>query len=407
MILTVQQICVITILFLGVSNSQHNEDYKNLLSEIFTTRGYNKNVLPRINSSQPVYLDVNLNSLAIEEIDEKNEKMTSSGFLWIYWKDPDLKWDSTKFGNLKHIYIRQEEIWVPDMFLVNGAGKFSGFGGSFYYIRVDSSGLALWKPFDVFESRCDLDTRHFPFDKQTCDLKFSVWAHSVNDIRIRMGSRAMDENQRMIEHSVWEIESTSAVVNDRMADSTFIFTFNLRRKPVYFVTILVVPIIFLSFLSGFVFVIPVASGEKIGFSVTVFLSLVVFLSIIESYIPISSDKVSILQMLLLVQIAKSVLITIISCVQLRLQNRSEKVPVEGFYLKLAKFKEKCRCRKREIGGDREGSKKNRVTKLSPKECDHKSWEDVVTTIDFLCFWCFIFMYIITNIFAIIILTTHS
>ena len=79
-------------------------------------------------------------------------------------EDPGLVGDPVYFGNLKQIYVRQDDIWIPDIFLVNGAGKFSGFGGSFYYTRIDNNGLAYWLPFDGFESRCSLDKRYFPFE---------------------------------------------------------------------------------------------------------------------------------------------------------------------------------------------------------------------------------------------------
>ena len=265
------QLLFIFVVFLPEgAHTQTKEDYEDILYEIFTTRGYNKNALPRLNFSQPVYLDVSLNLMGIEEIDEEKEKMISTGYLEIFWEDPGLVWDSVYFGNLKHIYVRQDDIWIPDIFLVNGAGKFSGFGGSFYYVRIDSNGLAHWLPFDVFESRCSLDTRYFPFDQQSCTLRFSVWTHAVYDVKIRLRRNGIQLDRIYTENSVWKVESTSYIVNDQFEESNVIFTFNLERKSLYFVINIVFPIVFLGFLSGFVFVIPIESGEKIGYSVTVF-----------------------------------------------------------------------------------------------------------------------------------------
>ena len=112
--------------------SHTREDYQNVLYDIFTTKEYNKFVFPRLNSTEPVYIDVSLHFMRIEEIDEKNEKMISTGYLEIIWQDPGLRWDSEHYGNIQQVYIQQNEMWIPDIFLVNRAGQFSGFGGSFY-----------------------------------------------------------------------------------------------------------------------------------------------------------------------------------------------------------------------------------------------------------------------------------
>ena len=84
--LRLQLILVFIIAIVRGSRSHTREDYENVLYDIFTTRGYNKDVLPRLNSSEPVCLDVSLHFTKITAIDEKNEKMTSTGYLEIHWR---------------------------------------------------------------------------------------------------------------------------------------------------------------------------------------------------------------------------------------------------------------------------------------------------------------------------------
>ena len=39
------------------------------------------------------------------------------------------------------------------------------------------SGKVVWEPPAIYKSSCGIDVEFFPFDVQTCDLKFSSWAY--------------------------------------------------------------------------------------------------------------------------------------------------------------------------------------------------------------------------------------
>jgi len=42
---------------------------------------------------------------------------------------------------------------------------------------VDSDGTVLWIPPALFRSSCSIDITQFPFDVQTCQLKFGSWTY--------------------------------------------------------------------------------------------------------------------------------------------------------------------------------------------------------------------------------------
>ena len=42
---------------------------------------------------------------------------------------------------------------------------------------VSSDGTVLWIPMSIFKSTCSIDITHFPFDEQTCFLKFGSWTY--------------------------------------------------------------------------------------------------------------------------------------------------------------------------------------------------------------------------------------
>jgi hypothetical protein len=49
---------------------------------------------------------------------------------------------------------------------------------------VYSNGLVEWKPPAIFKSSCEIDVEYFPFDEQTCVLKFGTWTYDGNKVRI-------------------------------------------------------------------------------------------------------------------------------------------------------------------------------------------------------------------------------
>jgi len=42
---------------------------------------------------------------------------------------------------------------------------------------VESDGTVLWIPPALFRSSCSIDITQFPFDVQTCQLKFGSWTY--------------------------------------------------------------------------------------------------------------------------------------------------------------------------------------------------------------------------------------
>lgn len=42
---------------------------------------------------------------------------------------------------------------------------------------VEWNGMVLWMPAAIFKSTCSIDILYFPFDIQSCDLKFGSWTY--------------------------------------------------------------------------------------------------------------------------------------------------------------------------------------------------------------------------------------
>ena len=261
----------------------------------------------------------------------------------------------------------------------------------------------LWNPFEVFETRCSLDATYFPFDRQICRITLVIWTHTVDEVAIEKSKDGFVYDEQFQENSVWKIESVSHEVARETRESRITFTFKLKRKPLYYVINIILPIIFLGLLNGLVFVIPFQSGEKTGYSVTVFLSLAVFLTIISSLLPTNSDNTSILGVYLLLQVVLGVIVLFVTTLQLRLGHRSSDIPVPVWYRKLAKFSTRIKCnpkcrRSVESTNNNDNDVKDLRKKHVEDEADDKvEWDDVASGLDFIFFWIFLLVYTIMTV----------
>ena len=93
----------------------------------------------------------------------------------------------------------------------------------------------------------------------------------------------------------WSIQAVEACRKERIPMghhdpfTEIHLTFVIRRKPLHFVVFSMVPCMLIGALILVSFFIPAESGERIGFSCTIFLSVSVYLIIVTEALPEQSD----------------------------------------------------------------------------------------------------------------------
>ncbi|XP_052706771.1 acetylcholine receptor subunit beta-like [Crassostrea angulata] len=370
--------------FLSYVEGNTSTKVNNLISTLLND--YDKRTRPVKDQQSTLSIDVSFYLSIVNDVDEVAEKLVTTGYLYLTWTDQNLAWDSAT-NDINWIYLNQ-----------NGFTKFKEMGGSFYYVYVYNSGDVTWKPYEVFETRCAIDITYFPYDKQTCEIIFIVWSYSVDEVAIHKSSNGIDFYEYE-ENSVWTVLYTESTINKDKYESEIIFTIYLQRKPKYYLMNIILPVLCLGLLSLLVFLIPVDGGEKMGYSITVFLSFAVFLSIISSELPVNSESTSILSFYLVLQMVIGTLELVISAIQLRLHHRKKTADMSQIYIKIVKLEKGLRCKswgscskKVRVSANNE-IKKIEVSEVPDADHDTETrieWSDVTSAIDFLSF-CTIFV----------------
>lgn len=399
-------------IFIGYAYCQTDTDAKNLLTNLFTTQSYNKLVRPTRNQSEPTAIWIEFFLYGINGFDEIQQKLTTTAYLEIYWYDELLAWTPSSYGNLSDIFLPQEDIWRPDIALENGFKDLESLGSKFIHAEVEHDGLVLWKPFHVFNSRCKLDSTYFPFEKQSCDIDFVAWAFDESEVYLAVGTDGVNTEDATDSNGQWELVSSSIVSFSDEGVSQIRATLVIKRKPLFFIINIILPIVLLSILNIFTFQIPADIGERMGYTVTVWLSFAVFLTIISASLPQSSDTIPVLSIYIIIQLSIGTFSVLLSAWLSRIVGRADDIPVYLLLKKVALMKRRLQCAcsngkvdnivkhcKIDQNGDEHFNAKNETDSTKREKSDESNidWKEGVAALDFTCFWIFIIVLIVSTL----------
>ncbi|KAF6728029.1 Neuronal acetylcholine receptor subunit alpha-4 [Oryzias melastigma] len=295
-----------------------------LLQNLFAR--YNKLSRPVQNTSDTVLVHFGLSIAQLIDVDEKNQMMTTNVWLKQEWNDYKLRWNPEEYENVTSIRIPSEIIWRPDIVLYNNAdGDFAVTHLTKAHLFYD--GQIKWMPPAIYKSSCSIDVTFFPFDQQSCKMKFGSWTY--DRAKIDLISMASDVDQMDYwESGEWVIVNAVGKYNTKKyeccteiyADITYYFI--IRRLPLFYTINLIIPCLLISCLTVLVFYLPSQCGEKITLCISVLLSLTVFLLLITEIIPSTSLVIPLIGEYLLFTMVFVTLSIIITVFVLNVHHRS-------------------------------------------------------------------------------------
>ncbi|CAJ0928755.1 unnamed protein product, partial [Mesorhabditis belari] len=289
-----------------------------LMIDLF--RGYNSYLLPIRNFTDlPVQVKIAMQLVLLVNVDELNQRMHTNVWLTMRWRDYQLTWNPDDYDGITSLRVQPEKIWLPDIVLFNNAD--GNYEVSFMCNAViHYNGQVQWVPPAIYQSSCIMDVEFFPFDYQVCNLIFGSWTYSREEVRLDFEHSDYVDVSEYTESTIWDLVDAPAVlVEDR---SRIEFQIKIRRKPLFYTVVLILPTILMAFLNVTVFYLPTASGEKMGLTMNVLLSIVVFLLLVSKRLPPTSNSIPLVAKYLLLTFLLNVITIVITVVICNIYFRS-------------------------------------------------------------------------------------
>ena len=359
---------------------------------------YSTDTLPVSDQSAILYLYANFYLRSIIELDEPKGEITTTMSLLLSWTDDNLKWDGLSHGNQYIIRIDPSKIWTPSVVLGNPGSSMEAILDYNLKALVVNNGQVSFSGANVITTICDIDVTYFPFDVQKCDVIFQTWDYGPN-VKFWAINSTMDLST-FIENGVWSLLKTEVYA---YSDATgylgnLCVTIYLERRSLFYVLNFLAPILILVLLNSTVFLLPTDSGERVGFAVTILLSIAVYMTIISDKLPETSNPTSVLSYILISYLLQSASICIETVASLRCFHRDDKKPVEVVWIKCFSCS-RCKSLKQESNTQKNAAPENDfVDPTAQKGCGTNkeksgmgdqsgiTWTKVSKSLD-KCFFC--------------------
>ncbi|KAK3742454.1 hypothetical protein QZH41_011416 [Actinostola sp. cb2023] len=361
-------------------------------------------------------------------------RLAVTNLVEVRWIDEFLAWDSKNFSSMKYTVFSRNEIWVPDIALLNNADRSEKLAGGptkfITNVNAKYDGRMTWLSPATFTSTCQQNVKTWPMDTQVCNLTFGSCIYPeknllivpnnktykrgkdrlpviclYNDLEnITISYRFLSLHPGSVSNGEWTIDDIEAFPGKTDHNkccgtkySTITYKITLTRKPGYIMFYLSPPAVILALLSVMSFFIPTESGERIGFITTILLALMVFLLMIPEYLPRTSDQLPILGILLIfaMVIISTVLVCTIFILLCYYTEGSPSTMMQTLFFPIKSRSKKKRQGKKlkgEVNKAMEMKETDTTKKTSDEEAmvttneDEITWQQISTKLNWIFFW---------------------
>ncbi|CAC5415515.1 unnamed protein product [Mytilus coruscus] len=271
---------------------------------------YSNIITPRINQSDLVTVDVSFYLNSVIDFDVISGIMSFSGSFIFYWNDEiiRMKWESSGLSNITYTRLRFRDVWIPTIFVRNKANTdsvcqlASTAGSVSSTVTYYRNGLAMLVCTSVLKTTCHTDVTFYPLDTHKCNVTV-VAGSLIQDIKLQTTISTILTDYTY-SNSEWSISSNVRNSSDTPVSGVD-FIIILSRKPTFLMVNLLFPVMVITILNGMSFLVPIESGERLSFGISLLLMFIVFLTTVLDILPSTNNSLSVFNIFVLSQLIYS------------------------------------------------------------------------------------------------------
>lgn len=244
----------------------------------------------------PLVIQAGFQILEIDAIDDQSETFQFSGILTVRWKDPRFAFDPVAEGVRVKVYqgdFQFNEIatgWYPEVVLLNVSGMYEQNGVVF---RLEPDGTSTLVQAINATAKTKFSLRRYPFDYQQLKAVFAVLGYTNKEIDIQPLPQG-EVDLAKIDIPQWELKKISAdtdmtgvtALSGAEEPSTLVVKVDLRRKFMFIMRLVVMPLFIVVVLSWCVFWMDRSSvGDRMSVSFVALLTVVAYQIMLGDILP--------------------------------------------------------------------------------------------------------------------------
>lgn len=311
---------------------------KMLYYDLFS--GYNPLIRPVRNDNDTIQVKIKHTISQILEVNEREELFVTTGWNSLRWHDVYLTWDPKHYNGIKSINLSARLIWLPDIVLYEDFNSDKLFGSGIDEIQnrlsVNYQGDIIWGLKATFITKCHYNVYYFPFDIQTCHLRYGSWSYEKGRIDISPDSHMKID--RHMQHNGWLVLNYSSIMIRRnYTGGTYEsvdFKVKFKRKAFFGLANLILSPIIIGILAMLSFVLPAESGERITLSATLLLAMVFFIINVTYLIPNDNTTVPILYKFFIMSLIELLVLNCCIIFSMQLYHKYQSDPQMPFWLRV-------------------------------------------------------------------------
>ncbi|KAH8865894.1 Neuronal acetylcholine receptor subunit alpha-6 [Schistosoma japonicum] len=290
-------------------------------------------------STNPVHVNITYNVVQILGFSQSEETLSISGWFTMRWTDPRLTWNPEEFSEIQEVSLPTTNLWIPDVGVMNGKAStdFDFSAGVRGRVTVNNDGSVTWLHGAVLDVTCPLDVSFFPFDYQTCFLILVPWQSGEQQLLLQPFTHGSAVDNSYLPNSnvsEWEIQSVHFVRKKYRSDMNVTYQYvsiaiHLKRQPLYFIVLVLVPFSMLSALACLIFTLD-DTGDRLSVALSLVLSMTMYVVIVSTNAPRSMRTLPVLGIFLLDQLGLLSIATILAVMNNKLYQSKELISWQDF-----------------------------------------------------------------------------